>query len=70
MRAILEKIEKDSEARKTSAPFKFLNYSSQFQDPISSYGEENKKRLQAVSIKFDPEGLFQKSVPGGFKLFT
>lgn len=70
MRGVLEKIEKESAARSQAVKFKFMNYCFNFQDPISSYGTENKKRLQEVSRKYDPEGLFQKGVPGGFKLFT
>ncbi|KAF2676575.1 FAD-binding domain-containing protein [Lentithecium fluviatile CBS 122367] len=47
----------------------YLNYASKWQDPIGGYGVENKKKLQAASRKYDPSGLFQKHVPGGFKLF-
>ncbi|KAI1374870.1 hypothetical protein F4677DRAFT_447137 [Hypoxylon crocopeplum] len=47
-----------------------LNYAYEFQDPIGSYGTENKTLLQGVSKKYDPEGIFQKGCPGGFKLFT
>lgn len=68
MRSVLEKIEKDSEKRGTAVPYKFLNYASAFQDPIGSYGAENKKKLQEVSKKYDPEGFFQTALPGGFKL--
>ena len=50
--------------------FVYLNYADKTQDPIDGYGEANKERLQAVSRKYDPQGLFQKGVPGGFKLFT
>lgn len=50
-------------------PFQYLNYADITQDPIGSYGEDIKKRLQEVSLKYDPEGLFQKAVPGGFKVF-
>lgn len=35
---------------------------------FSSYGEENKKFLQAFGRNYDPEGIFQKKVSGGFKL--
>jgi hypothetical protein len=70
MRGVLEKIQQVSLEKKTAVSFTFMNYSSQFQDPISSYGEVNKLRLQEVSKKYDPEGVFQKLVPGGFKLFT
>ncbi|KAL9597728.1 MAG: hypothetical protein Q9179_004166 [Wetmoreana sp. 5 TL-2023] len=47
----------------------YLNYANQDQDPIGSYGEGNVEKLRAASRKFDPNGLFQRSVPGGFKLF-
>jgi hypothetical protein len=70
MRGVLEKVQKDSADRGTAVPYTFLNYASQWQDPIGSYGAENKKMLQDVSKKYDPEGLFQRSVPGGFKLFA
>lgn len=62
-------IEKDAEARSQRVPYVYLNYASKFQDPFTSYGEANKKFLQEVSRKYDSEGLFQKNVPGGFKLF-
>ena len=45
-----------------------MNYAAPFQDPIGSYGKENKSRLQASSKKYDHEGLFQKGVPGGWNL--
>ncbi|KAH8701253.1 oxidoreductase FAD-binding protein [Phaeosphaeriaceae sp. PMI808] len=48
-------------------PFIYLNYAGGKQDPIGSYG--TKEQLQAVSKKYDPKGIFQKLVPGGFKLF-
>ncbi|KAI7490718.1 hypothetical protein KC351_g445 [Hortaea werneckii] len=49
--------------------FIYLNYAAKWQDPIGGYGEEVVKRLQHVSRKYDPTGVFQKQVPGGFKLF-
>lgn len=48
----------------------YLNYAAGFQDPIAGYGPRNKARLQAISRVYDPEGLFQKGVPGGYKLFS
>jgi hypothetical protein len=50
-------------------PFLYLNYADNSQDPFTSYGKANKARLQAVSRKYDPTGVFQKAMPGGFKLF-
>ena len=51
-------------------PFVYLNYAYSTQEPIQSYGAANVKKLQAVSRKYDPSGVFQKLVPGGFKLFA
>lgn len=51
-------------------PFQYLNYADkESQNPIASYGADVKARLQAVSKKYDPAGIFQTKVPGGFKLF-
>lgn len=49
--------------------FLYLNYARDWQDVIRSYGAENVARLQGVSRKYDPNGVFQRKVPGGFKLF-
>ena len=48
--------------------FQYLNYADPSQDPIQSYGAENVARLKAASRKYDPMGMFQTQVPGGFKL--
>ncbi|RYP13801.1 hypothetical protein DL767_010580 [Monosporascus sp. MG133] len=67
---LLDQVDTDAAARGTAVPYKYLNYAFTGQDPIGSYGAGNKEFLQRVSEKYDPEGLFQKVVPGGFKLFT
>jgi hypothetical protein len=51
------------------SPYIYMNYAYPDQDPISSYGAEQKVHLQEVSKKYDPDGFFQKAFPGGFKLF-
>ncbi|KAI1336600.1 FAD binding domain protein [Xylariaceae sp. FL0016] len=48
--------------------FRYLNYANPSQDPIGSYGEENLEFLRNVSARYDPEGMFRRQVPGGFKL--
>lgn len=68
-KAALKEMKADASSRGQLIDYVFMNYSFNFQDPIGSYGEENKKVLQKVSTKFDPEGIFQKGVPGGWKLF-
>lgn len=46
----------------------YMNYASQFQDVVPSYGKENHEKLLDVARKYDPEGVFQKLQPGYFKL--
>jgi hypothetical protein len=46
----------------------YLNYAAQWQKPIESYGSEAVGFLKEVSKEYDPQGVFQKVVPGGFKL--
>jgi hypothetical protein len=46
----------------------FTNYAYQKEDVFASYGEESLKKLKVVSKKYDPKAIFQKAVPGGFKL--
>ncbi|KAL8790213.1 MAG: hypothetical protein Q9213_000744 [Squamulea squamosa] len=67
--AIADKQERLLRKQRLYIPFKYLNYADISQDVIGSYGTNNKRRLQAVSRKYDPKGLFQTSVPGGFKVW-
>lgn len=46
----------------------FTNYAYQTDDTIAGYGEESIRKLKETSEKYDPEGIFQRGVPGGFKL--
>lgn len=46
----------------------YMNYASQWQDPVAGYGTANKAKLQQISKKYDPTGVFEKLQPGYFKL--
>lgn len=46
----------------------FTNYGYAKDDVVAGYGEESVSKFWAASKKYDPEGLFQSAVPGGFKL--
>ena len=48
--------------------FQYLNYADPSQDPIGSYGKDNVRGMREVSRKYDLKGVFQRQVPGGFKL--
>jgi hypothetical protein len=49
-------------------PWVYLNYAAGWQKPIDSYGPASVAFLKSVSKQYDPNGVFQKAVPGGFKL--
>ncbi|KAI3394085.1 hypothetical protein diail_3209 [Diaporthe ilicicola] len=48
-RSVIEGIDRDAAVRGTAVPFKYMNYAWGFQDPITSYGEENKAFLQKLT---------------------
>ena len=56
-----KKIGKDNE-------FIYLDYAYKTQNPLGSYGKENIDKIRAVAKKYDPDGVFQTMVPGGFKI--
>jgi hypothetical protein len=72
MHAIGEKYiaELDEFAKSVDAdnPWIYLDYAFKTQNPLASYGEENLQKMNEVAKKYDPEGVFQTMVPGGFKL--
>ncbi|CAG9983686.1 unnamed protein product [Clonostachys byssicola] len=70
VKSVLEQIKSDASARGTLVPFIHMNSAFDDQDVIDSYGSDNKKFLQTVSMKYDSRGLFQRGVPGGWKLFV
>ncbi len=49
-------------------PYLYLNYADITQDPLSGYGTENIQKMKAAAEKYDPDGVFQTLVPGGFKI--
>ncbi|KAM5349599.1 hypothetical protein ACJ41O_006104 [Fusarium nematophilum] len=46
----------------------YLNYASQFQNPVGSYGAESLRLMREAAAKYDPKALFQNLRAGGFKL--
>ena len=46
----------------------YLNYAGRNQDPLGSYGADELAQLRRVAAKYDSRGVFQRRVPGGFKL--
>ncbi|KAL3443133.1 hypothetical protein BJX65DRAFT_312153 [Aspergillus insuetus] len=48
--------------------FLYLNYCDPTQDPLRAYGEQNVRIMKDVATRYDPDGVFQTRVPGGFKI--
>ena len=48
--------------------FIYLNYATDRQDVLSGYGGDNLAKMKAAAAKYDPQGVFQKLVPGGYKI--
>lgn len=48
--------------------FIYLPYADATQDALGSYGSANVQHMKKVAKSYDPNGFFQRRVPGGFKL--
>lgn len=68
VRKIVDAAEYAAKTNGTYLPFKYANYASRDQDPLASYGDENLQKLRDIANKYDPEGVFQKLLNGGWLL--
>ncbi|KAL8733068.1 MAG: hypothetical protein Q9181_003723 [Wetmoreana brouardii] len=65
---LIQDIDNAAALQNKSATYRFTNYGYKDQKILEGYGKQSIARLQAVSRKYDPSSLFQRMVPGGFKL--
>jgi hypothetical protein len=65
---VIDTVKAEAKRRNLDNSYIYMNYASEYQDPIGSYGEANKQRLVSISKKYDPAQVFQYLQPGGFKL--
>ncbi|KAF2993403.1 hypothetical protein E8E13_001641 [Curvularia kusanoi] len=68
MSDIMKQIKKESIELGVANDWVYMNYASQFQDVIASYGDNSKAKLKEVASRYDPRAVFQKLQPGYFKL--
>jgi hypothetical protein len=66
--ALSAKINDLAELLHGKADLVYLNYADSSQDPLGSYGVNNVGFMRDVAARYDPEGVFQTRIPGGFKL--
>ncbi|KAJ8113339.1 hypothetical protein OPT61_g4507 [Boeremia exigua] len=57
-----------AKAKGKDVAYLYMNYASPWQDPVAGYGAANKAKLQRISQKYDPTGVFERLQPGYFKL--
>ena len=48
--------------------FNYMGDATGFQEIYAGYGKPNEKRLLDISRRYDPKRVFQKLLPGGFKI--
>ena len=66
--AMTSRLENFIEEEKAGTEFVYMNYAGASQDPLGSYGQDNLAFMKDIANQYDPEGFWQKRVPGGFKL--
>ncbi|RYC59909.1 hypothetical protein CHU98_g6289 [Xylaria longipes] len=67
-RALVSAIERDVSKLDALDPYLYINYAAPWQEPIKSYGEVSVERLRRVQRMYDPQQVFTRLVPGGFKI--
>ncbi|KAK8043458.1 FAD-binding domain-containing protein, partial [Apiospora rasikravindrae] len=65
---VLTRINQEAQNSGSWDPFVYLNYAGASQDPVSAYGEKSVDHLRQVRDEVDPNFVFTKMVPGGFKI--
>jgi hypothetical protein len=61
-------IQKFAESKGTAINYLYLNYADKDQNPLAGYGVENVNFMKDVAKKYDPFGVYQTLLPGGFKI--
>lgn len=66
--ALVAAVEKAAHDLQAYDPFVYLCYAGDWQDPISSYWSDSVQQLKELRARVDPDGVFTRPVPGGFKI--
>ncbi|KAF1940451.1 FAD binding domain-containing protein [Clathrospora elynae] len=64
---VVRRMQEEAKRRDMVNDYLYMNYASQFQDVIGSYGKSTEK-LRRIARKYDPTEVFQRLQPGYFKL--
>ncbi|RAK97903.1 FAD-binding oxidoreductase [Aspergillus ibericus CBS 121593] len=66
--SILEELDDFAKSIGADNEYVYLNYADKSQNPLKSYGKENVEFISRVAKQYDPDGVFQVQIPGGFKI--
>ncbi|KAI9829123.1 MAG: hypothetical protein M1832_000146 [Thelocarpon impressellum] len=69
-KAVTGAINEYTKKQKAYVQFEYLPYADAEGNPLRKYGSNNLRKMRRVSREYDPDQVFQKLVPGGFKLAT
>ncbi|KAJ4357068.1 hypothetical protein N0V95_002806 [Ascochyta clinopodiicola] len=61
-------LEKFAKSQHLNVDWRYLNYVDETQDPLKSYGQSNIDLIRKVAAKYDPSGVFQRTVVSGWKI--
>jgi len=64
----VSELRKMTESLGTADPFLYGNLAGGNQKPFCGYGPESVEFLKMIARKYDPAAVFQRLVPGGFKV--
>ena len=64
----LHQVEEVTKAKGLHDEYVFLNNAYSSQNPIRRYGMNEFRKMKRISREVDPGQMFQRQVPGGFKL--
>lgn len=65
---VVKRMLDEAKRRSMVNDYLYMNYASQYQDVIGSYGASNVQRLKSIAARYDPTEVFQRLQPGYFKL--
>lgn len=67
-KALTEGIQKFAVEKGTALDYLYLNYADKDQNPLAAYGADKVAFMKKVAKKYDPFGVYQRLLPGGFKI--
>lgn len=67
MAKIMAAAKKEAKRRRVFVEYIYINYASQHQDVLKSYGEDKYERLKSVARQYDRTGVFQELMLGYFR---